>query len=210
MRPDHKPVRSIKRLGTLVLAALLWAAPTVAQEQGPAAVVEQLNQALLGAMQASAEEGIGYDERFSRLRPVLASSFDFDAMARLAVGPEWRQLDPATQERISELFTTMSVANFAARFDDYGGERFEVTGEEPGPRDAVLVRSRIVRPRDEPVGLDYLLREQPEGWRIIDVFLDSRFSELARQRAEFGAILRQEGADALIASLEAKIAALEG
>ena len=210
MRPDHKPVGWIKRLGQIVLVALVWIGPAVAQEGSPRSVVERLNDALLEVMQASAEEGIGYEERFRRLRPVLESSFDFPMMARLAVGPEWRDLEPAVQERIAELFATMSVANFAARFDDHGGERFEVTGQEPGPRDAILVKSRIVRPRAEPVGLDYLLREQPGGWRIIDVFLDSRFSELARQRAEFGAILRQEGADALIRSLESMIAALEG
>ena len=210
MRPDHKGRGPIKRLGLLLLAALFWTAPASAQEAGPAAVVEGLNQALLEVMQASAEEAIDYDERFRRLRPALERSFDFAAMTRLAVGPQWRSLEPDVQARIQELFTTMSVANFAARFDDYGGERFEVVGEEPGPREAVLVKSRIVRPQDEPVGLDYLLHEQPSGWRIIDVFLDSRFSELARQRAEFGAILRQEGPEALIASLEAKIAALEG
>jgi len=63
-----------------------------------------------------------------------------------------------------------------------------------------------VRQKKEPVGLDYLLRDFGEGgWRIIDVFLDSKFSELARQRAEFSAVLREGGYPSLVASIEAKI-----
>jgi hypothetical protein len=55
---------------------------------------------------------------------------------------------------------------------------------------------RVVRPDD--------------GWRIVDVLPDGRFSELARQRAEFSAVLRDGGFPALVASLEGKLQELEG
>jgi phospholipid transport system substrate-binding protein len=117
-------------------------------------------------------------------------------------------LDERQRAELTGLFTDMSVANYAARFDGYGGERFEILGEQPGPREAVLVQSRIVRPNDEPIELNYLLREFEDGWRIIDVLLDARYSELARQRAEFAAVLRSGGVPDLVATLERKIAQL--
>ena len=102
----------------------------------------------------------------------------------------------------------MSIATYAGRFDGYDGERFEVLGNEPAPRDTVLVHSRIVLSEEEPVELSYLLKEFDGNWRIIDVLLDARYSELARQRAEFAAVLRNGGVPDLVATLQRKIAQL--
>ena len=65
-----------------------------------------------------------------------------------------------------------------------------------------------MRPDPDPVELKYLLREFQDRWRIIDVLLDARYSELAKQRAAFAAVLRSGGVPDLIATLERKIAQL--
>jgi phospholipid transport system substrate-binding protein len=199
----------IKQIAVALLVALAGLSSATVAEEAPAAVVERMNGALLETMQAGAA-GAGFEERYAALRPTLEESFAFPTMARLAVGPSWNAIEPATRDEIAGLFARMSIATFADRFDGFGGERFEIVGEAPGPRGAVLVKSRLVRPADDPVGLDYLLREQEGGWRIIDVFLNSKFSELARQRAEFAALLRDGGPPALIGSLERKIDDLRG
>lgn len=200
---EHMSRRIFNRLSAVLVATVLVCAPASAQENGPEAVIERLSGALLEVMRSADE--LGYAGRFERLEPVLVEVFNFPFMARIAIGQTWRELDEAERERLVDLFTEMSIANFAARFDGYGGERFEVVGQEPGPRDAVLVRSRIVPPQDEPVALDYLVREFEGEWQIIDILLDATYSELARQRAEFAAILRDGGAPALLASLERQI-----
>lgn len=195
----------IKRLavgGFLSVACLGSAlAATAAQE-----VIERLNAALLDVMRNAGE--LGYEGRYEQLEPVLEESYDFPFMIRIAVGPLWRELEEDQRARITELFADMSIATYAARFDGYDGERFEVLGAEPAPRDTVLVHSRIVLPDDKPVELNYLLKEVDGDWRIIDVLLDARYSELARQRAEFAAVLRSGGVPDLVATLERKIAQL--
>jgi phospholipid transport system substrate-binding protein len=195
----------IKRLAPAVLLSVACLGPALAAKE-PRQVIERLNAALLEVMRHAAD--LGYEGRYDELEPVLKESYDFPFMIRIAVGPAWRELEHDQRARITELFTEMSIANYAARFDRYDGTRFEVLGEEPAPRDTVLVHSRIVLSDDEPVELSYLLKQFGGDWRIIDVLLDARYSELARQRAEFAAVLRNGGVPDLVATLERKIAQL--
>lgn len=190
-----------------LLAVLVLVAPGAAAQEEPRAVVEQLHATLLEVMQDA--ERLGYAGRYDRLRPVLQGSYAFAPMARIAAGRTWSELSETQRARMVELFARMSIATYAARFDGYGGERFEITGETSAPRDGVVIESRIVRPADEPVGLHYVMRRFDGGWRIVDVLLDGKFSELARRRAEFSAVLRDGGFPALAESLERRIAALE-
>jgi phospholipid transport system substrate-binding protein len=196
---------AIKRLAPAALLSVACLCPALAATD-PQEVIERLNAALLEVMRNAAD--LGYQGRYEQLKPVLRESYDFPFMIRIAVGPPWRDLDQNQRARITDLFTDMSIATYAARFDGYDGERFEILGDEPAPRDTVLVHSRIVLPDDEPVELSYLLKEFDGEWRIIDVLLDARYSELARQRAEFAAVLRNGGVPDLVATLERKIAQL--
>jgi phospholipid transport system substrate-binding protein len=195
-----------KRLAAGALSSIACLSGVLAAATGPQQVIERLHTSLLEVMQNADE--LGYEDRYQQLEPVLEQSYDFPFMIRVALGPTWRELDERQRAELTELFADMSVANYAARFDGYDGERFEILGEQPGPREAILVQSRIVRPDDEPIELNYLLREFEDGWRIIDVLLDARYSELARQRAEFAAVLRDGGVPDLVATLERKIAQL--
>jgi phospholipid transport system substrate-binding protein len=195
-----------KRLAAGALLSIACLSSAFAAASGPEQVIERLHASLLEVMRSADE--LGYEGRYQQLEPVLEQSYDFPFMIRIALGPTWRELDERQRAELTELFTDMSVANYAARFDGYGGERFEILGGEAGPRDAVLVRSRIVPADDEPIELNYLLKEFEDGWRIIDVLLDARYSELARQRAEFAAVLRSGGVPDLVATLERKIAQL--
>jgi phospholipid transport system substrate-binding protein len=68
-----------------------------------------------------------------------------------------------------------------------------------------MVRSRIIKADGEPVKVDYMMRRNGEGWLISDVYLDG-----ATRRSEFGAILKNEGIDGLIAALNRKADILTG
>lgn len=203
---QHILLGFIKHLAAGAVLAAVWAAVAGAQSAAPHDVIERLHAGLLEVMQAG--DALDYGGRYRQLEPVMQSSYDFPFMTRIAVGPTWGELDETQRSQLVDLFAEMSIANYAARFDDYGGERFEILGQEPAPRDAVVVQARIVPPREAPVELNYVLRESGDGWRIIDVLLESKFSELARQRSEFAAVLRGGGASDLVATLERKIAEL--
>ena len=186
----------------LVLALGLTARP--AEAAGPSQVVERLNASLLAVMQEA--QVLGYRGRFDRLAPDLVQIFDFPAMTRAAVGRTWKGLDPERQRAMVEAFSAFSIASFARRFDGFSGERFEVLAEEPGKRGKIVVRNRIVKANGETVSIDYLTRMNEGQWRIVDILLDGRQSELASRRAEYAAIIEREGFDYLLRSLQNKVA----
>ena len=199
-------------------AALLITLPALAQTeagepettveasaQNAEAVIGQLHDALLSVMQNA--ETLGFDGRYAELEPVLRESFDFATMARFAVGPTfWPELDEAQRQTIIDLFADMSVTTYAARFAGFSGQSFTTIGQSDAGRGRLLVRSQLIRPNDSPVGLDYVLIPSEEsGWRIVDVLLDGRVSDLARQRSEYTAVLRRDGFEGLVAALEQAI-----
>lgn len=175
-------------------------------------VVEGLNTTLLDVMQ-SAEE-LGYEGRYQKLDLALRGRFDFAFMTKIATGRVWNDLDAGQRDALIERFARMSIATFASRFKGYSGEHFEIIGQEQGRRGTVVVDNQLIRPKDPAVGLNFVLRERAEGtagepsWLIIDVKLDGKFSELARQRAEFSAVLKRGGYDELLTTLDERILAL--
>ena len=195
----------------VILAAMLalTAHPAhVAADDGDVqTIVQKLNTTLLDVMQSA--DSLGYQGRYEKLDPVLRSTFDFGFMAKIAVGRAWNDLDEAKRAELVDRFSKMSVATFASRFDGFSGERFEIFGEKPGPRGTVIVDDRIIRPTKPAVGLNFVMKEQGDGdWRIIDVMLDGKFSELARQRSEFSSVLKKGGYEDLIIAIDERIADL--
>ncbi|MEE8187843.1 MAG: ABC transporter substrate-binding protein [Kiloniellales bacterium] len=196
------------RVFSLVVFALLLASalgPARAQE-GPRDIVSRLNETLIGVMRQA--EALGYEGRYERLAPVLEGTFDFPRMAQISVGRHWRELDQGQRERLTAIFGRMSIATFAARFDGYSGERFNILGEERAPRQAVLVRNQLIKSDGDAIEINYLLREREGAWRVLDIFLDAKYSEMAMKRSEYSSVIKAKGFEGLIQALEAKIAEL--
>lgn len=195
---------SLPRRSLPLLAVLL---PAAARAQAaPAAVIEGFNAALLDIMKNA--QRLGVRGREARLRPVMAQAFNLEAMARISIGPAWTQIPPADQQALIRAFSDWSIATFAHRFDGYAGESFQMQGENTLQSGDRLVRTRLVRPPEEPVALNYLMRDFGGAWRVVDVYLSGTVSELASRRAEFTTLLREGGAPRLEAELRQRTATL--
>ncbi len=166
-------------------------------------VIEKLNQALLDAMKRADE--LGYRGRYRLLEPVVQEAFDFRAISRYVLGSHWKRLSPEQQERFVEKMTRYGIATYAAQFDDYGGERFEILSEKPFRGRFRVVKAKLRSPEEEDVEFVYILRRTGDGWKIVDVRYDG-ISDLALKRGQFSEILEKEGFEALLSKLDRKIA----
>jgi len=200
----HRFAGRLVRLAIL-FAGLLYLAPPA--HAGPGSdLIGKLNAVFIVVMQNA--KALGYEGRYKTLEPALAEAYDFAEMTRVTTGRHWRSLTDDQKQQLVAAFHDLSIATYAARFDGFGGEHFEILGEEPAPADSVRVNNQIVPASGAPIRIDYLLRQKDGQWRIIDVYLKSSVSELAVRRAEFTDILAKSGFDGLIADLKAKVAKL--
>ncbi len=174
-------------------------------EAAAVSAVEDLHATLIGVMKDAAS--LGYAGRYARLQPAIERHYDLDFMARFVLGPAWKDLSAADQQRWRAAFEEMTVATYAGRFTGYGGEQFRTLGEEPGSEDSVFVRTVLDRPDADDVQLTYRLRRIGDRWQIVDVYQKGTVSELALRRSEYTTVLKRDGFASLLDSVTEKAAA---
>jgi phospholipid transport system substrate-binding protein len=202
---NKSAAKAVALAAGIALAALSCPAHAATATGGD--TVRGLYDALLSTMKNG--RTLGQSGRFTQLEPVIRRSFDIPTMARLSVGPAWANLSEAQRQQVTESFGRYISAIYADRFDSYAGQKLQVTGEQPNAG-GIMVRSQIVKANGEPVKVDYLMRRSGDGWLISDIYLDGAISEVSTRRSEFGAIIRNDGIDGLIAALNRKADMLTG
>jgi phospholipid transport system substrate-binding protein len=200
--------RCSRRAALVVATLTLLAAFTRPSQASPSVdAIEKLNTTLLSVMQNAAR--LGYDGRYRELEPVVLRTFDHPFMAQVMTGRFWGGFTTAQRERLVTTLRRFTAATYAARFDGYSGQSFEILGEGPGPREMVLVKTKIITNPSDAVAIDYLMRPEGSGAAIADVFFNQSVSEVALRRSEYTAVLARYGFDGLVTSIEGKIAAME-
>lgn len=187
---------------SLALVLFLVCGVSRAAETTPAQkVVEHLHETLLAAMTDGAK--LGFRGRAALLRPVVDASFDFDAIVRIVTGRYWKDANPDQRTRFVEAFKQFSTGSYARNFHELDGQKFTTLGSEPD-HDNLVVRSEFGKPGSEPVSFNYLLRENNGNWLILNVVAQG-VSDLALKRADYAAVIKAEGFDALIDRIKKKV-----
>ena len=189
-----------------ILLAVAFATGSSAAGPDPEVVARDLNAGLLGVMKDGTT--LDYQGRFDRIAPVVDEAFDVPFMAEKSLGRHWDELSAEDRRGWIALFREFMIANYAGRFTDYKDESFEQLGKEDGAYETVMVKTRLLVPSDQNVDLDYRLRETPDGWRVVDIYLKGSVSELALRRSDYSAVVKRGGYAELSTYLRGKIDAL--
>ena len=197
-------LRRTKRL-VIVIALGLGVLTTFSANAGQESArlaVERFHGTLLSVMKEA--ESLGYEGRFEWLTPVIKKSFNLPFMASRSTGRYWKKASNGEHQALVDAFANMTIANYASRFDGYSGEIFETVEVTEGPRDSILVKTKIVKDDGEKVALNYVMREFDDQWQVIDIFLKGTFSELATRKSEYSSLVRDGGFPKLITSMKEK------
>lgn len=166
-------------------------------------VVTELQESIMTIMKKGRD--LGYTGRYQSISPMVEKTHDLDTISRLVVGRHWKGLDANQQSTFVETFKDLSIATYAGRFKDYGGEQFTILSETSLKRgNRKLVTSHFVKSDDEKISFNYILHQVHDQWKIISVSVNG-VSDLALKRAEYGGILRKDGFPTLIERLKSQI-----
>ncbi len=177
---------------------------------GPAAPIQQLDEALLTVMKQG--RATPFAQRVSELTPAIENALDLPAILRLSVGPSWSGLSATEQTRLLDVFRQYTVASYVDNFNSYDGQTFTIGAQIRTLADGARVVQSVITPRSgtDKHTIDYVMRRAASGaWKASDVLADGTISRVAVLRSDFAAMLARGGAPALEASLQKKTAALQ-
>jgi phospholipid transport system substrate-binding protein len=197
-------LRSLAKFGLLILlicgaARLLIGAPA----DDPLAFLRRSVDEVLSI----AYSGRSVETLPERVRPALQKCFALDLVTRQAMGPGWRQFSSSDQHRITELFGELLIRTYSARV--VGTQRPKITYGSPvtlAPDRCEIPTQVLTSTSNEPFAVSYRLVRLPTGWRVYDILIEG-VSFVANYRAQFDEVIQKGGANAVIRTLEAKLAA---
>jgi phospholipid transport system substrate-binding protein len=172
---------------------------------GPKQVVDQLHASLVRAMKGG--HAMGYEGRYKLLAPVILQSYDMPYIAQLTLGSYWSTLSEAQRDQFIQVLQQYSIANYAAEFDSYDGGSFQTQSRQSAQPGVDSVRTTFTSGKGKQHQFNYLLRQTPKGWRIINVIVDG-VSDLSLKRSQYAYVMKTDGFDVLIKKLKESIAKL--
>ena len=202
--PDRRSVLRLVLAATAI--GIGWNPAAVASEI--TTPVEQLHAGLMAIMKAG--KTASFRQRYETIAPVIGRTFDLEAILRQVIGPRLAALPADQQAALADAFRRYTIASYVANFDGYSGQRFEVVPAVRAVGNDRVVETRITSPTGGSHVLDYVMRQEGGGWKVVDVLADGAISRVASQRSEMRSLLADGGGAGLLVSLRQKTAELSG
>jgi phospholipid transport system substrate-binding protein len=187
--------------GTLAMAAARPSPAAAALSDPAAKQIRAFYDALLDSMKHA--KALGVQGRYKKLQPTIDATFDFATMTERTVGPGWQQIPDADRKLLIDAFRRMTIADYAHNFDGYEGEAFDVDPAVKERAGDKVVSTKMTLPGKAPIPFLYRMDNVGGRWKIVDVFLNGYVSQVATRRADFASTLKNGGARALAAKLNA-------
>ena len=198
---------SRRQLLALSLPLVLAARRAAAQAADPATIpVTQFYGVLLQAMKAG--RSTPFPQRYQLLAPAVDAAFDLTGILRISVGSYWSTFPPAQQQSLFQVFRSYTIANYVANFHSYKGRVIAVQPTTRPVGSESVVTTTITKPGGDPLRIDYVMRNEAAGWKVVDVLLDGTISRVAVQRSDFASLVSSGDASPLITSLRSKVSTL--
>lgn len=168
----------------------------------PQELVQRTAEEMLTKLRVEKQVIEQHPERIYELvNQIVLPHFDFERMSSWVLGKHWRAATPAQKERFMTEFRTLLVRTYAKSLSEYTDSKISYLPMRPSPQeDQVKVRTEVDQPGGFPIPIDYELRRQGDGWKVIDVTIDG-VSLVTNYRSTFASQIRQDGLDKLITVL---------
>ncbi|MET0486991.1 MAG: ABC transporter substrate-binding protein [Candidatus Rokuibacteriota bacterium] len=136
-------------------------------------------------------------ERRARVATIIHEAFDFDNMARDALGSPWTSLTPDQRAEFTRLFGDRFEQSYSLLVLRFLGDRKTTYVSEAIDESRAMVRTLLVSEKDGTLPVDYRLASLDDRWTVNDVVVDG-VSLAGNYRAQFSKILRTSSYETLL------------
>ena len=133
---------------------------------------------------------------------VVAPHIDFSRLAVDLLPGSWSSATTSQQERVTGEIKTFLVRMLATSLSTLGDERvvLDTSVVAPNGKDA-LVRCKVLSPGKSTESLEFALEKKDNAWKVYEMKLGG-VSVFGVYRDQFSPIVRTQGIDGLISTLE--------
>jgi phospholipid transport system substrate-binding protein len=144
-------------------------------------------------------------QRKNEILTIVSEYFNFEEMAKRALGRPWKDQTPDKRREFVQLFKQLIFNTYINRLENYTGSKERVFYDsEKLDVDYAIVKTHIFYQGNTNVEIEYRLHRDVGEWKVYDVVVEG-ISIVENYRSQFASILTNESFDALLARLRQKI-----
>lgn len=192
----------IQLFAVMMLSFLAFSASAQAMPEPQALVKEASDNMLKALKDHEAELESDPQKIYTLVQEILFPHFDFERMARLALGRSWRDASAEQQTKFVEEFRLLLVRTYATAMLEYTNEEIRfLPFRDDVEKGRVTVPMEVVQPNGPSVPMSLALyKNKNNEWKVYDVKIEG-ISLVTNYRSSFNRDIRTSGMDALIESL---------
>lgn len=203
MTAKHEQIKQVARVcisGTvaLMLCLCLWTSQAKASE-GPVQAVQNGTNQVLHLLKEYHQDTPALREK---IRAVVDRYFDFDAIAKRALGRRWRSEPPEKMREFTRYFSRLLFNTYIGKIENYTDEKItyglQQKGDDYAVVDAVVTGSQVGK-----VTLQYYMHLKGGSWKVYDVVIEG-VGLVTNYRGQFNSILTRSSFDDLLKQLKEK------
>jgi phospholipid transport system substrate-binding protein len=191
-------------------AAIPTAIATAQPRPDPMTVIKTVLDQVIAVFN---DQQMPLNQRREKLQSMSLQYFDFESMAKSALGYHWRDLTPAQRNQFVPLFTEFIQDAYLSKMEQATVEKIRQEAKTANVRflkqayfnsDYAEVFSTLaLQDQKDPLEVNYLMHQKDGQWRVYDVTVDA-ISLIANYRNQFNRVINNEGYQKLIGDLQAK------
>jgi len=191
-------------IGVAALAVWLLTGRTVVAEPGPLLVLQEMSDHVLELIR---QDPAILDDQ-TRLRELadefVVPNIDFMALSQWVLGKHWRGANPGQRQVFADEFRELLIRTYLTSvtrsgYEDQTIRYLPLRKAHDGRK--VTVEAHVEQPQGPLVHVLFRMLKRDEGWKVYDVVIEG-VSLVATHRSSFSSIIREQGIDGLIATLE--------
>jgi phospholipid transport system substrate-binding protein len=193
----------ISKMLISVLCLCLWASQAIAADD-PQAVIKTGTDQVLKLLKKYPENTQVRREKIRvAVDRYVDEYFDFDEIAKHALGTRWNEQPPEKQQEFTRDFSQLLFNTFIGKIEKYTNEKITYNQKQIGGNCAVI-EALGAGDQSGMVPIDYYLRFKDGKWKVYDVAIEG-IGLVTNYRCQFEAILMRKSFDDLLRQLKDKI-----